>query len=213
MNRHVVRFPSSHGTDSLQAGNAKETSPAAIARPAGYGVTTLGPRSTPSENAMHVDSFRFLPRSFRSGYDLPPTSEPPVWAPFTPRLADATITLLTSGGLYDPATQPSFDLDRERREPRWGDPTMRMIDHAVSPLAMAHLHVNPTDILADHDVALPRRALDRQVARGVVGAASVEHVSVMGYQGDLATWRDHTAPEIVRRCRDLGTDGIVLAPV
>ncbi|MCB0997188.1 MAG: hypothetical protein KDB21_18970 [Acidimicrobiales bacterium] len=162
---------------------------------------------------MHVDSYRFLPRSFRSGYELPQTDEPPVWAPFLPRLADATITLLTSAGLYDSDTQPSFDLDRERSEPTWGDPTHRFIDHGRTNLAMAHLHVNNADILADHEVALPRRCLDRLVDAGVVGAASSQHVSVMGYQGDLTTWSEQTAPAITARCRAQGTDGIVLAPV
>lgn len=162
---------------------------------------------------MQVDSFRFLPRSFRAGYELAPTDEAPVFATFDRRLADATVTLLSSAGLYEPATQSSFDLDRERAEPRWGDPTYRMIDHAAAPLAMAHLHVNNTDILADHDVALPRRSLDRLVAAGRVGAASTAHVSVMGYQGDLEVWRAHTAPEIAARCREMGTDGVVLAPV
>ena len=43
---------------------------------------------------MIVDSYRFLPRSFRAAYELAPTDEAPVWAPFEPRLADATISTL-----------------------------------------------------------------------------------------------------------------------
>lgn len=162
---------------------------------------------------MEIDSYRFLPKSFRSGFELPPTDEPPVWAPFAQRLAGATITLLSSAGLYDPSTQQAFDLDRERVEPTWGDPTHRMIDHRSGPLAMAHLHVNNTDIIADHDVALPRRSLDRLVSTGVVGAASARHVSVMGYQGDLGVWRAVTAPAIAAACGQMGSDGVVLAPV
>jgi hypothetical protein len=165
------------------------------------------------EDHVIVDSYRFLPRSFRAGYELPPTADPPVWTPFEPRLADATITLLTSAGLYDAATQPSFDLDRERAEPTWGDPTHRVIERGHDRLAMAHLHVNNTDVLADHEVALPRQALDRQVAAGVVGRSSDSHVSVMGFQGSLDGWRESTAPAIVAHCREQGTDGVVLAPV
>ena len=128
-------------------------------------------------------------------------------------IADAAITLLSSAGLYEPGRQPSFDLDRERAEPTWGDPSHRLIGHTTSPLAMAHLHVNNDDIIADHDVALPRRALDRIIAAGLVRASTPDHIAVMGYQGDLTAWRDQTAPAIAERCRDMGTDGIVLAPV
>ena len=162
---------------------------------------------------MIVDSYRFLPRSFRAAYELPPTDEPAVWAPFDQRLAESTITLLSSAGLYVEHEQPSFDLDREREEPTWGDPSHRIIPSRCPPLAMAHLHVNEADILADNEVALPRRALDALVAQGTVGASSDTHVSVMGYQGNLQAWRDVTAPAIIEHLRAQCTDGVVLAPV
>jgi D-proline reductase (dithiol) PrdB len=162
---------------------------------------------------MIVDSYRYLPRSFRSGYELPPTDEPPVWAEFAPRLAEATITLCSTAGLYVAGRQPSFDLDGERAEPTWGDPTYRAIPRDHPGLAMAHLHVNNTDVLADNDVALPLRRLDALVADGVVGASSAHHFSVMGYQGSLEVWRTSTAPAIIEHCRAQGTTGVVLAPV
>ena len=79
---------------------------------------------------------------------------------------------------------------------------------------MAHLHVNPADVLADHGVALPLRTLERLVADGVVGASAPTHLSVMGYQATgLRVWRERTAPELVARLRDDSVDGVVLAPV
>jgi hypothetical protein len=74
---------------------------------------------------MRVDSFAFLPRSFRPMFEKPPRlegHEAHVFAPFEKRLAEAKIALLTSAGLYLKASQPSFDGERERREPTWGDP-------------------------------------------------------------------------------------------
>ncbi|HSO96511.1 MAG TPA: hypothetical protein VLV81_10765 [Acidimicrobiia bacterium] len=168
---------------------------------------------------MRVDSFRFLPRSFRPLFEgarpLEGETEP-VWAPFAPRLGDATVMLLTSAGLSRRGEQEPFDGDRERREPTWGDPTWRPIprETAQGQLEMMHLHVNPEDVLADHEVALPLRALDRLVAQGIVGASAPSHASVMGYQAaDLAVWRQRTAPEIVEVARGDGIDGVVLAPV
>ena len=162
---------------------------------------------------MIVDCFRFLPRSFRAAYELEPAGEPDVWSDFTVRLADASITLLSSAGLYVAATQEPFDLDRERAEPTWGDPSHRVIPYDADVLGMAHLHVNDTDVRADRNVALPLDVLADFVAQGIVGASSPNHVSVMGYQGDLVDWRTRTAPEIVGVLQAQGTNGVVLAPV
>jgi D-proline reductase (dithiol) PrdB len=165
-----------------------------------------------------VDSYRFLPRSFRPMFENArplPTETEPVWAPFEPRLAEATIALLTSAGLSIEGEQPAFDLDRERSEPTWGDPTHRVIPHATAtPLAMSHLHVNSADVLADRNVALPIDVLDDLVGEGRVGAAATNHVSVMGYQQfGLDVWRTQTAPQIIEVLRDQRTHGVVLAPV
>lgn len=163
---------------------------------------------------MIVDSYRFLPRSFRPLYEgrgAFPGEEEPVFAPFTKRLADARIALLSSAGLYMDREQPPFDLDRERANPEWGDPSWRPID--AGSLRVAHLHINDADLLADPEVALPRQGLDRLVASGVVGAAAPNHISVMGYQDrSLRDWREKTAPQIVERLRRDEVDGLVLAP-
>src|SRR4051794_4502435 len=96
---------------------------------------------------MLVDSYLFLPRSFRPLYDglAPmPGEDQPVWAPFERRLADARIALLTSAGLYVAGEQEPFDGDRERAEPEWGDPTWRTIPAGSTSrpgaLGMMHLH-------------------------------------------------------------------------
>jgi D-proline reductase (dithiol) PrdB len=166
-----------------------------------------------------VDSYRFLPRSFIPMYEnaQPLADETaPVWAAFEGRLADASIALVTSAGLYIEGEQEPFDLDRERAEPTWGDPTHRVIPHsvAVGALGMCHLHVNNTDVLADRNVALPIDVLDDLVAEGRVGSAAPSHVSVMGFQAaGLDVWRKETAPAIIELLRSQQTTGVVLAPV
>ena len=168
---------------------------------------------------MLVDSFKFLPRSFLPLYeDARPIDgeRDPVWAPFMPRLAEASIAMVTSAGLSLAGEQDPFDVDRERREPTWGDPTHRVLPHQLEGrhLVMSHLHVNPADILADHNVALPVYALDDLVASGRVGRAAPAHVSVMGYQqSGLEVWRKQTAPAIIELLRSQRTDGVVFAPV
>ena len=167
---------------------------------------------------MKVDSFRFLPRTFRPLYEGRgpfPGEEDAVWAPFAKRLAESRIALLTSAGLYLKATQESFDLEREQTQPEWGDPTWRRIPAASNPsdLAVAHLHINDADLVADPEVALPARALEHLVADGLVGSATPEHISVMGYQErSLEGWRQETLPELIVQLRDQNADGLILAP-
>ena len=166
---------------------------------------------------MNVDSFRFLPRSFRPLYESPaPIETGEVWAPFPVRLADARIALLSSAGLYVRDEQEPFDLDGERRRPEWGDPSHRVIPTGTAPdsLDMCHLHVNDTDVLADPEIALPVGLLGELAAEGVIGSVAPDHVAVMGYQeAGLAGWRDETAPAVIDLLRAQDTDGVVLAPV
>lgn len=167
---------------------------------------------------MIVDSFKFLPRTFRPLYEGrgPFTGEEaPVWAPFQKRLAESRIALLTSAGIYLKGSQPSFDLEREQMHPEWGDPSWRQIQAAAKSedLGVAHLHINDEDLLADPEIALPMHLLGELASEGVVGGAAAEHVAVMGYQDrSLRDWRDKTAPEVIAHLRSQSADGLILAP-
>ncbi len=167
---------------------------------------------------MKVDSYRFLPRSFRPLYEGRgpfPGEEALVWAPFEKRLAVSRIALLTSAGFYLKDSQPSFDLDYEQTHPDWGDPSWRAIPANVEPtdLRVAHLHINDEDLLADPEIALPAHLLEQLAGEGVIGSAAAVHLSVMGYQDrSLPGWKDKTAHELVAHLRDQNADGLVLAP-
>src|SRR5207244_10754913 len=132
-----------------------------------------------------VDSYRFLPRSFRPLYEgrgAFPGEESPVWAPFEKRLAESRIALLTSAGVYMKASQATFDLDREQANPEWGDPTWRSIPATAGSddIAVAHLHINDEDVVADPEIALPRRGLAERAEQGIVGGAGANQVAVLG---------------------------------
>jgi D-proline reductase (dithiol) PrdB len=165
-----------------------------------------------------VDSYRFLPRSFRPLYEgrgAFPGEEEPVWTPFAKRLAESRIALLTSAGIYLKASQPAFDVDGERDRPEWGDPTWRSIPATVGPedLGIAHLHINDEDLLTDPEIALPLRGLEELAREGVIGGVVAEHVAVMGYQDrGLTDWRRTTAGEIAAHLREQGAEGLILAP-
>jgi D-proline reductase (dithiol) PrdB len=164
-----------------------------------------------------VDSYRFLPRSFRPLYEgRGPLAgeEEPVWAPFVKRLAESRIALLTSAGMHL-KSDPTFDLATERARPEWGDPSWRVIPAGaeLTELAIAHLHINDEDVLADPEICLPTRGLRELAAEGVVGSSVDEHVAVMGYQDRaLRDWRETTAPAIASHLRAQQADGVILAP-
>ncbi len=167
---------------------------------------------------MIVDSYKFLPRSFRPLYEGRgplPGEEAAVWTPFPKRLSESRIALLTSAGVYVGESQLPFDVEREQSEPEWGDPSWRAIPATAraGELAVAHLHVNEDDVIADPEIALPTHALAALAREGVVAAAASDHVSVMGYQErSLGAWRELTAPAIAAHLRAQGADALVLAP-
>ncbi len=97
---------------------------------------------TEGESNVRVDDNRYLPRLMHSFYGEDyPVEHGDVWAPFEKRLSDARLALLSSAGLHLRSQQP-FDLERERREPTWGDSSYRMLPNTVQrdDLAVAHLH-------------------------------------------------------------------------
>ena len=167
---------------------------------------------------MKVDSYRFLPRSFRPLYEGRgpfPGEQTPVWTPFEKRLSESRIALLSSAGFYLRESQPPFDLDREQTHPHWGDPSWRSIPASSRPdeLRVAHLHINDEDLLTDPEIALPAKLLQQLEGEGVIGGAVDEHLSVMGYQDrSLEGWKDTTVHELVAHLRDQNVGGLVLAP-
>jgi len=165
---------------------------------------------------MTVDSYAFLPRAFLPLYEaVPQQHHDPVWAPFDGPIGDATIGLLSSAGIHLPASQAAFDVERERREPTWGDPSLRVIpvDADQEEIDATHLHINTADIIRDLDIALPIHRLTELADEGVIGRAADEHYSVMGFQEEGAeVWRTETGPEIAAACHAAEIDALILAP-
>jgi hypothetical protein len=171
---------------------------------------------------MPIDDYRYLPRSFAAGYDSVPRSDAPV--PFTPlavALPEAKVALVTTAGIWNRETDPSFDYEREQREPLWGDPTYRILSADVrqEQIGAGHLHLNNDDLLADCNVALPITRLHELAAAGEVGAVAAEHYSFMGWQGrgpdgggDTRAWAERYAPEVAARMLAEGVHAVVVSP-
>jgi D-proline reductase (dithiol) PrdB len=166
-----------------------------------------------------VDSFKFLPRLIGAFYQtVAREPEMPIpWTAVTRPLAELKVGLVTSGGLYVRGVQPPFDLEREKREPTWGDPTYRTIPTTISQaeVGVSHLHLNPTFIEADFNVVLPSHRLQELAAAGVIGGLADEAYSFMGFQGfppDTTAWQTIYGPEVAAKFKAAGVDCVLLTP-
>jgi D-proline reductase (dithiol) PrdB len=166
-----------------------------------------------------IDSFKFLPRLIAAYYQLDDREaiRPIPFTPLTKPLSQCRIALITTGGLYLKERQPPFDLERERHEPTWGDPALRIIPNDVTQaeIGVAHLHINPEFIEHDFNVALPLARLRAWVAMGEVGSMAHEAYSLMGYQGfppNTTGWATEAAPELMVRMQADQVDGVILIP-
>ena len=125
-----------------------------------------------ADGDFRINGYKFLPQSMIPEFKaFPYQANEVVKAESAIPLNQARVALLTSGGLYLKDRQPSFDLERERRDPFWGDPTYRLIPRNVGhgDIAVAHLHLNPDDIVADFNVALPLEVFAEFERDGKIG--------------------------------------------
>lgn len=166
---------------------------------------------------MEVDSFKYLPRLVTRYYKMSQVrAEMPIpWAPLAQPLKEARFSLVTSGGLYHKGHEPPFDLERETREPAWGDPTYRTLPTDVDPqeVGVSHHHLNPTDIEADMNILLPIQRFQELAIAGRIGDLADQAYSFMGYQGfpaDQRPWREIYGPEVARKLLNDQVDCVLL---
>jgi len=164
-----------------------------------------------------VDSFRYLSRLVSRYYKLIQVkAELPIpWSPLARPLSESRFGLVTSGGLYHKGHEPPFDLEREQREPIWGDPSFRTLPTDIDPadLGVSHFHINQRDVLQDVNILLPIQRFQELVQAGRIGGLADYAYSFMGYQGipaDLTGWRDQYGPQVAERLRAEAVDCVLL---
>jgi D-proline reductase (dithiol) PrdB len=155
---------------------------------------------------VEVDSFRYVSRLIARYYKLTRIeAELPIpWAPLARPLRQCRFGLVTSGGLYHKRHEPPFDLERERREPAWGDPSFRTLPTDMKPaeVDVSHFHINRSDVLKDMNILLPIQRFQELAAKDRIGGVARYAYSFMGYQGfpsDLTGWREVYGPQVAER--------------
>ena len=165
-----------------------------------------------------IDGFRFMPPSLGAwiGRDIPaePFSGPIPWAPLQKPLSETTFALMTSAGISMKA-DPPFDVEREKREPEWGDPTSRNITATAgaADIDVNHLHINTDYIKQDINVILPLTRFQEFEQEGIIGRLAPTSYSYYGFQppypGQLL---EETAPAVASQMQEEGVEAVLMTP-
>jgi D-proline reductase (dithiol) PrdB len=170
----------------------------------------------PSEKT--VDGFRFLPPSLGAWirrYHIPAAEfegEIP-WRPMTAPLNRATLALVTSAGI-SLKSDPPFDMEREKREPLWGDRSFRRIPRETTArdVNVNHLHINTGYILEDINVMLPLARMAELEQEGMVGRLAPSSYSFYGYQWKNTEFIEQAIAPMARRMQEEGVGAVLLTP-
>ncbi len=164
-----------------------------------------------------VDGFRFMPPSLRAWLtkDIPEkafTGHIP-WTPLRKPISQTTFSLMTSAGISMKG-DPPFDVEREKREPTWGDPTSREIPRNAlqGDIEVNHLHINTDYIKHDMNVILPLTRFREFEEEGTVGRLAPTCYSFYGFQLDPKELLEKTLPRVASRMREEQVDAVLLTP-
>lgn len=168
---------------------------------------------------MPVDSFKFLPRIIGAYYKMTKREPefPIPWTPLSRPLSKCKFGLITSGGLYHKGVEPPFDIEREKREPTWGDPTYRTLltDIKQSDIGASHLHINTRWVLEDVNILLPIHRFRELVDEGRIAGLAEQAYSFMGYQGyppDTNIWQNDHGPQVAEKLKAAEVNCVLLTP-
>jgi D-proline reductase (dithiol) PrdB len=170
-----------------------------------------------SEASKIVDGFLFMPPALRAwiSKDIPdqPFSGKIPWTPLDKSISEATFTLVTSAGISMKSDQ-RFDMEREKAEPAWGDPSYREIPKTATEgdIEIDHLHVNTAYIKQDINVMLPLARFQEFEQEGLIGKLAPTCYSYYGFQLDPTALLNETMPQVADRMRQENVEAVLLTP-
>jgi D-proline reductase (dithiol) PrdB len=131
---------------------------------------------------------------------------PPPWAPVTKPLAECTLGLIASGGIYA-AGQIAFHFK--------DDLSYRIIDTTMASTALraTHFAYDLTDARADPNVVFPLDTLRGLVEEGAIGALAPRAYTFMGGIYSSRKVRETLAPAIALALEKEEVDLALLVPV
>jgi D-proline reductase (dithiol) PrdB len=164
-----------------------------------------------------VDGFRFLPPSLRAWISRDIAKEPfrgtIPWTPLQKPITATTFSLMTSAGI-SMKSDPPFNVEREKLEPAWGDPSRRELPKTAreSDIDVNHLHINTDYIKQDINVMLPLARFREFEEEGVIGRFASTCYSYYGFQMDPKELLEQTMPKVASKMKEEGVEAVLLTP-
>jgi len=169
------------------------------------------------EQMKIVDGFRFLPpglkawvRTFIPDEEYKGTIP---WTPMKKPLNQVTIALVTSGGI-SLKTDPPFDMEREKREPIWGDRSYRKIPRGTTEkeIDVNHLHINTNLVKQDINVILPLARMAEFEKERIIGRLAPTAYSFYGFQWQNTEFLKEAIEPISKAMKHEGVEAVFLTP-
>ncbi len=168
-------------------------------------------------NEKVVDGFRFLPPGLRAWVKtfIPDEDfkDPIPWTPMSKPLSQVTVALVTSAGI-SLKSDPPFNMEREKREPIWGDRSFRIIPKGKTEkdIDVNHLHINTTYIKQDINVILPLARMAEFEKEGIIGRLAPSAYSFYGFQWRNNDFLKEAIEPISKKMKLEGVEAVLLAP-
>ncbi len=164
-----------------------------------------------------VDGFRFLPPALKAWVRTSIPEEefkgPIPWTPISKPLSQTTLALVTSGGI-SLKSDPPFDMEREKREPLWGDRSFRMIPRGTTEkdIEVNHLHINTSYIKQDINVILPLARMAEFEQEKIIGRLASTAYSFYGFQWQNTEFLSKAIEPISKKMKLEGVEAVLLTP-
>jgi D-proline reductase (dithiol) PrdB len=175
------------------------------------------PEEPMEQSEKIVDGFRFLPPSLKAWVQtFIPEGEfkgSIPWTPMSKPLSQTTLALVTSAGI-SLKSDPPFDMEREKREPIWGDRSFRTIPRETTEedIEVNHLHINTTYVKRDINVMLPLARMAEFERERVIGRLAPTAYSFYGFQWQNTDFLKEAIEPISKRMKVEGVEAVLLTP-
>ena len=169
------------------------------------------------QNEKIVDGFRFLPPGLKTWVQTFIPDEdfkgPIPWTPMTKPLSQTTIALVTSAGI-SLRSDPPFDMEREKREPIWGDRSFRTIPRGTTEkdIEANHLHINTSYIKQDINVILPLARIAEFEQEKIIGRLAPTAYSFYGFQWQNTDFLKEAIEPISKKMKLESVEAVLLTP-
>jgi len=164
-----------------------------------------------------VDGFRFLPPGLASWIQTYIPDEdfkgPIPWTPLPKPMKETTFSLITSAGISIKSDSP-FDMEREKREPTWGDRSFRAIAKGTTgkDIDVNHLHINTQYTQEDINVMLPLARFIEFEQERIIGRLAPTSYSFYGYQWQNTEFLTEAMAPMSEKMKGEGVEAVFLTP-